>query len=319
MLKRLLLILCLSLIALPRASFAAPENRSLQPKAYCTDKEKQDYIPARKRLSELGVFLTLYHCHVPKPSYLLGTLHSDNHDILDRSRAAFDKLTTSEAAYFEIVSEKKSNLEIIKHVLLPQDHREGLPELLGSELYTQAHDIILSYHTGFPDAVLRRYRPWAATVLMEYPAPKGDGAVLDELLQVHARKMNIPLGSLETVDDQFDTFENLNLAEQVSMVRDTVKHIDEVRSLNKELEKTYIRGDMAALERIKAKSFFEIEDPALRQKLVENIIEHRNQRMSEKMLPELYKGNRFIGVGVLHLIDENGLIERLEKQGFFVF
>ncbi len=307
------MLLSVLIIGTPRDSIA------LEKKAYCTPEEQKKYIPVRKRLQDVGVMLTLYSCDTSHPSHILGTLHSDNHKIISKSKKAFAILSQSKAAFFEIISDKKTNLEIISRVLLPQNETNTLQSLLGDALFKQAKALILQYHEGFPDPILLRYRPWASTILMEYPAPKGDGAVLDELLQVHARKSNVPLQSLETVAEQFATFEDMTRGQEVNLVRDTITNITAIRNLNDELERAYIAGNMAEVERIGKLSFFEVEDKNLRNTLLNGIIYRRNQSMAERIIPELRLGNRFIGIGVLHLVGENGVLERLEKAGFYIF
>jgi uncharacterized protein YbaP (TraB family) len=300
--------------------FSAPHDVfALEAKAYCSEAEKSSYVPVNERLQEVGILLTLYHCDTPKPSHILGTLHSDNHTIIRNAKNAFSILAQSKAAYFEIISDKKANLDIISRVLLPQSEPNNLVVILGDTLYSQVRALVLSYHDGFPDQVLERYRPWASTILMEYPEPQGDGAVLDELLQVHARKSHVPIYSLESIAEQFSTFEKLTRAQEVELVRSTVNHIDEIRTLNSDLEASYINNDVANIYRIGKQSFFEIEDESLRTIMQRGIIDQRNISLTEKMLPELLKGNRFVGIGVLHLYGKNGVLDRLEQQGFFVF
>lgn len=306
---------CASILLYATSALAQP----VQPKAYCTQEERAAYIPANQRLNTLTHMVTLYHCNVNKPSYLLGTLHSDAPIVRKKLGYAFDTVSHVDKAFFEIITDNKTNVDIISHIVLPTDTTKTLSDILGETLYVQVRDIIRQNHEGFPDAVLQRYRPWATTMLMEFPAPRKGGVVLDEMLQNHAKSQKIALQGIETVHEQFAPFEALNEKQVITFVSDTASNITAVRELNKELENAYIAGDLPALQNIAKRGFFEITDPQLRAQLITNIVTKRNHVMAQRILPELMQGNRFVGVGILHLIGPEGLFELLEAEGFAIY
>jgi hypothetical protein len=60
------------------------------------------------------------------------------------------------------------------------------------------------------------------------------------------------------------------------------------------------------------------QDDALAKRLMDSLINQRNNRMLERMLPKLKQGRVFIAVGALHLPGEHGLLNLLRGAGYAV-
>jgi len=78
----------------------------------------------------------------------------------------------------------------------------------------------------------------------------------------------------------------------------------------------YLKGDLDEIYRRSME--MQSQDDELAKRLMHSLIDERNQRMLERMLPELKKGRTFIAVGALHLPGEFGLLNLLRKAGFAV-
>ena len=48
------------------------------------------------------------------------------------------------------------------------------------------------------------------------------------------------------------------------------------------------------------------------------LIDERNLRMRDRLLPILEKGDAFVAVGAMHLSGETGLVELLRQSGYTV-
>jgi uncharacterized protein YbaP (TraB family) len=57
---------------------------------------------------------------------------------------------------------------------------------------------------------------------------------------------------------------------------------------------------------------------ALREKIDKRLLDDRNRRMVERMLPRFDDGGAFIAIGAAHLPGENGVLALLEGRGYGV-
>ncbi len=303
------LLLCTFHAPLPVAA------KALDTSVFCVPGNRQSYTPIHERL-EKGLLFRIEHCAYA-PSHILGTLHTDDPAIIAQSHMAFARLRTSHTALFEVVLDAKNQKTIIQHMLLPQQ-QQGLEALLGTEQFAILTQGIQEAHKDFPAVVLNRYRPWAAAVLLQFPPRVADGIVLDDKLQNEAISARIPVVGLETVDEQFAAFESMSDAEQLTMLRDTLAHMDNIAQGNATLFALYKAHDLKGIGALGDKAFTEISDPDLRERMKDQIITQRNARMAEGMLTYLPEGNQFIAVGALHLPGAEGILARLEKRGYFI-
>jgi hypothetical protein len=58
--------------------------------------------------------------------------------------------------------------------------------------------------------------------------------------------------------------------------------------------------------------------PALAQRYTDRLLNYRNRRMVERMMPYMEQRSAFVAVGALHLPGEQGVLRLLERQGYRV-
>lgn len=167
-----------------------------------------------------------------------------------------------------------------------------------------------------PPQATERLRPWAASILLQYPRPTADGVVLDKRLQDAARSMGKTLLSLETPAEQFAIFAAIPQDKQLLMLRDTLDSLPELDASNEEFLQTYARRDLKNLQRLADKSFAMMTDKELRDYIEEKLLFARNRTMAERMQPHLQRGNVLFAVGALHLMGEKGIFGYLEQEGW---
>lgn len=301
-------LLVLLLFCLPFPSFAFTQEE------LCG--EETPYVPISDRLRP-GLLFRLERCG-EEPSYLFGTIHSDEADLLEGNPEVIDVLKSSRIALFELVQSEELQQEVVRYMLYPMQQRDGLSHALGLDLYEQALTHMQRLQPDMPPAFFNRYRPWAVAILLQYPPQSGDGIVLDARLQKLAQGNDIPAKGLETAGEQFSFFQGLPLDEQRMMVADAVSRTEEIRQTNKELFAAYRRKDLSSIADIGETSFAAIEDPEFAEKMEDFLIRRRNRTMMARMLPELRKGRAFVAVGALHLPGDDGLLTRLEEKGYFL-
>ena len=244
------------------------------------------------------------------PSYLFGTMHSDDPGVVDLPapvRQAFDQ---ADAVTLEVTLDPESLLTL-SQALLMHDGRT-LDALLGSALFERAVEAMAGY--GIPDSMVARMKPWAVAVTLMTP-PTQTGVVLDHVLYRKALAEGKPVDGLETVAEQVGLFDSLTLEEQIDLLEDTLEDLDNIERMLMELRQAWLQRDLARLMEINAAALRD-GDPQFAAVFNQRIILDRNKRMAERLESRLHEGGRFIAVGALHLPGKEGLLELLEQRGY---
>jgi len=222
-------------------------------------------------------------------------------------------------AIFEIKNSKKNQQETVALMVLPPAENRTLSDIIGLPTFKLLSAEMQKNQPGFPTAMLERYRPWAASILLQLPHPSGDSISLDDRLQIEAGKLSIPVYGLESPAEQMDVFHKMTESEQITLLMDTLKNLSTIQRQNNQLKAYYLQGNLAALERLGLSAFSEIHDSKMRDYMRRRLITQRNTQMVNNLLPHLKNGRSFIAVGALHLPGQNGLLNQLEDKGFFIW
>lgn len=247
-----------------------------------------------------------------KPSYLLGTMHSEDVDIVELPEPVMSALQTSSLVSLEMVMDPKNMDSLAGAMEIVQGPE--LPELIGKDLYRQL--VPAMSNQGVPEHVLRGLKPWA--VAMTLMVPKSNtGLFLDRVLYLEALAKGKPVEGLETAAEQAAVFDGLDQADQVQLVEEALKAYPKLDEMYAELRAAYLKHDLQALVAINDAALKE-GDPAFAQRVNTRLIDDRNVRMAERMQEGLTSGNTFFAVGALHLPGEQGILQQLRKQGYRV-
>jgi uncharacterized protein YbaP (TraB family) len=303
---RFLLLLTFLAPALPALGFTQEE--------LCA--ENPAYVSISERIRP-GLLFYVEKCGGAS-GFVFGTIHSDDPSLLEANPAVIEALKTSRLALFELVESQELQQEVARYMIYPAQQRDGLSHALGLDLYEQALTHMQRLQPEMPPAFFDRYRPWAAAILLQYPPQTADGVVMDARLQRLAIAQGIAIEGLETASEQFSFFQTLPLEEQRLMVSDAVGRVDEIRQTNRELFEAYRRKDLLSIQDIGETSFAAIEDPVFSQKLRAFLITDRNRTMVSRILPRLQEGGLFVAIGALHLTGDDGILSRLEDEGYFI-
>lgn len=247
-----------------------------------------------------------------KPSYLLGTMHSEDPAIVELPEPVMAALQTSDLVSLEMVMDPENMASLSGAMEIVQGPE--LSEILGKDLYNQL--VPAMSNQGVPEHVLRRLKPWAvATTLM---VPKSNtGLFLDRVLYLEALAKGKPVEGLETAAEQAAVFEGLGQADQVQLVQEALKAYPKLDEMYAELRDAYLKHDLQALVAINDAALKD-GDPAFAQRINTRLIIDRNLRMAERMQTGLASGNTFFAVGALHLPGDQGILQQLRKQGYRV-
>lgn len=244
------------------------------------------------------------------PSYLFGTIHSEDPEVLRLAspvRQAFEEADS-------VVLEVLLNMEAMIYsstVMLLTDGRL-LSDIIGRPLFEETARAIVS--RGIPEVVLERMKPWAAATTLSVPVPE-TGMVLDLMLYQEAQQAGKSLHGLETIREQLDVFDTMPERDQVALLQDAVDNLDLIDEMNAALLAAWKRRDLAAMMAI-SDAAIESGDQRIARDFEQRLIIERNHLMADRLEAHLQRGGAFIAVGALHLPGEDGLIRLLGQRGY---
>jgi uncharacterized protein YbaP (TraB family) len=247
-----------------------------------------------------------------QPSYLLGTIHSDDARITTLPVTITNIFQQADSFSGEIDMDLPNLMQASQATLLPEG--ESLQQLLDSTLYQQTVQLLAAY--GMPELVVQRMKPWAAAATLSLPRPQ-TGLFLDMLLYTQAAAQGKRVYGLETVSEQVGAMESMPRDLQIIMLRDAVAQHDQLDQIIEALINAYLQRDLSALESI-SDNAMQQGDERVALLFTSHVVVNRNRRMLERMQPRLREGNAFIAVGALHLPGKDGLLTLLRNKGYRV-
>ena len=247
-----------------------------------------------------------------KPSFLLGTMHSEDPRVVKVAPEVQRAFDASTSFTMEVVLDTQTIADTAQAMVF-SDGRD-LKTVLGTELYNKIVPLMAQH--GVPETILPVYKPWAIFLTLSMP-PAKTGVFLDAALYEAALTQKKVVHGLETVKEQLSIFDRMTAEEQSQLVADAVKHFGELKGVFEEMIGIYLKRDLPGLQALNEK-YTASDDSKLEQKLMAELIDVRNLRMVERMAPRLKEGKAFVAVGALHLPGDHGLLRLLEKQGYRV-
>ena len=247
-----------------------------------------------------------------KPSYLLGTMHSEDAAIVELPESGMAALQGADRVSLEIVMDTQNMAALSGAMEIVSGPK--LPELLGPELYRQL--VPAMSNQGVPEHVLRHLKPWAVAMTLMMPK-SNTGLTMDRVLYLEALAKGKPVQGLETVAEQVEVFEGLAQPDQLQLIREALKAYPQLEQNYAQLRAAYLKHDLQALAALNDAALKD-GDPAFAQRINQRLISDRNLRMVERMQDGLTQGNTFFAVGALHLPGEQGILQLLRKQGYKV-
>jgi len=247
-------------------------------------------------------------------SYLLGTIHSEDQRVIQLVSIVRPHFKKANSVSLELLMDIPTILKSGNAMFFKDE--QSLDQLVDNTLYTQIVEAMRPYQ--MPPMMVKKLKPWAVVATLSAPPPK-TGIFLDLLLYQEAQKLQIPVYGLEKVEEQLAVFDNLTLEQQIELLKDTIKHIDEMPKMFAELHELYLERNLTALMQF---SLNYMREGSTNQTLIDSfykgIVDDRNQKMVKRMEEYLQEGNAFIAVGALHLPGKKGILKLLEKQGYKV-
>ena len=212
---------------------------------------------------------------------------------------------------------------------------QTLNPIIGPSLFEQSVRALSTY--GYSRDTANQLRPWAVIMILSNPDSQSP-QILDVIVADKAWELDIPVCGLEDVTEQVLAREREIIAEQLkssgkpaevitkivdgklqsfySLLRGVLDMQTQLPVASVELKARYLRRDLAGLVALSQK--YALKDEALWRKYWHRVLDERNERMVERMLPRMLKHSVFFAVGALHLPGDSGLLRRLERAGYKV-
>lgn len=246
------------------------------------------------------------------PSYLFGTMHSDDPRVRKLVSQLVWAMNKSRLLAVEVTPDELAAISVVSRMIDPAGN--DLRKTLGDRLFQRAIEQVR--RVGLPEIAINHYKPWALAVLFSLPPVRG-GEVADQYIAALAKKQGKPVIGLETVDEQLSAFDRLPLRDQNAMLIYALNNIDSLPKIYQQLTESYLARDLGGLLRI-SQEHFDKADRVQIERFQEVLINSRNRRMAERLRDKISVGGVFVAVGALHLPGEKGLLNTLHKQGFRV-
>jgi len=259
-----------------------------------------------------GILYQIQSPTASAPSFLLGTIHSEDPRVLalpDPVRAAF---TASPRFALEVVPDAEAILKSM--VTMTYTDGRTLREVLPPDLYGRTAQALGSL--GMTPNAFADFKPWAVVTLLSLP-PAQNGDFMDLILYRTAIGSGKEIKGLETMEEQLAIFDTMSEADQIALLKETLDARPQMTALFEDLIRAYLAQDLDALT-ARSERYLQDGDPRLAALFREAAVDSRNRRMAERLEPLLNQGGWFVAIGALHLPGEGGVLHLLEERGFQV-
>ena len=248
------------------------------------------------------------------PSHIFGTLHLSDPRVVALPPAVEDAFESSASVGLESVKRGDSMRKIEAMGRLPAGR--DLERIIGPDLFAEV--IELSRSKGYILEELRLLTPWYIAILIEKMnrSPGGE-PVLDEHLADTARAAGKTLFGLETVSENLAAYKDLPEAQQIDLLRTTLRAIETPEESRRAIRDAdihaYLAGDTGFLLR-RWNAVFSTAGPERRQ-FGDRLLDQRSARFVDRMVPWIETGGSFFAIGAAHLPGKDGVIARLRDRG----
>ncbi len=246
-----------------------------------------------------------------EPSFLFGTIHSEDPRVLDLPAAVERALRESQSFTMEVLLDELSADTATISMVFADDRT--LATVTGADLAHEAIELLTE--RGIPPQLGRRLKPWAAMMTLSVPPPK-TGLFLDMTLYLAAKRQGKRVFGLETINEQLESLDGIPMAEQVVLLQETIASYPALMSMLDKMIAAYLARDLSAL--VDLSHEFGPQDAKARDVFMSRLINQRNHRLTDRMIPRLEEGNAFIAVGALHLPGSDGVLQLLRERGYTV-
>lgn len=239
------------------------------------------------------------------PSYLFGTIHTDDARVTDFSPQLREALENSQTFMMEVLP-----LRDMTPIFMKQGSLQDMLTPQEVEAVKQLADM----HAIGADVALRM-KPWLLASIFSLPRAQSP-FTQDVLLYGMAGSSGKPMVGLETPEAHFGALDSLSDAEQLTLLRVSLtQSVEEKEEAFEAVVQAYLDREIGKIAAQDEKWLGGLS-PELWNKVKTLLLDHRNATMAEGIVKRMKTSRVFVAVGAAHLPGEDGLIERLRKAGY---
>lgn len=251
--------------------------------------------------------------------YLLGSFHllrADDYPVAAEVDQAF---AASRRVVFELSPQDMQSPDLTRKMLQAATRTDGseLKRDLDTATWTRLQDYARA--NNLPLAQLQGMKPWfvGLTITLSQFAKMGlDPALgLDRHFMTRAAVAGKPTSGLEDIDTQVAVLSGMSTQEQQQMVAEALEQAGQADAEGRKLHDAWRRGDDKLLWNAMA-----AEMRGAYPQLYKRINTDRNDAWVPKLEQQLKAGQvgTLVVVGTLHLLGEDGVVEKLRAKGYQV-
>ena len=279
------------------------------------------HLSANKQ--ETGLLWKISGNKLEQPSYLFGTHHLVPLSFLDSIHGLDAAFMATEQTVGELDMNNMGELQmqLMMASLMPEG--ESYEDLM-SEDDRNLLDETLKEYVGVGLNQFGQMKPAMLNTLLSvmiykkfYPSDE-EGLSMDEYFQKEARDRYRQTLGLESVQDQIDVlFGSQPIERQAESLICTIKNVDYAKKQMDRLMVAYHAQDLTAMAILYEEDDADNPCPSTQEEKDE-LNKARNEKWMEKLPEMMNEKPSFIAVGCLHLVGDDGLINRLRKAGYKV-
>ncbi|WNH52727.1 TraB/GumN family protein [Stenotrophomonas oahuensis] len=251
--------------------------------------------------------------------YLLGSFHMLRADDYPLAADVDQAFAASNRLMFELSPADMQSPDLIGKMMQAAMRTDGSELRRDLEAPTWTKLQAYAAANNMPLAQLQGMKPWfvGLTITLSQLARMGlDPELgLDRHFMKRAADAGKPTSGLESIDTQIAVFAQMSDKEQQQMVAEALDQAEQADALSRKLHDAWRRGDEKMLWNEMA-----VDMRGQYPQLYRRINTDRNEAWVPKLQQQLQagQGSTLVVVGALHLLGEDGVVEKLRAKGFKV-
>ena len=250
-------------------------------------------------------------------AFVFGTIHLEDPRLTALPVAVAAALDSCDAFIAEVPLDPAALERSMPFILL--DGEQTLADVLPESTYVRTERYLAAHH--FDIDALSRFDVWMLAATLPLLDVLG-GVPLDQTLYTRCADQGKRVGGLETIEEQLQILDSLDLPEEIHLLELTLDLLEEQGedvAYVERLLQLYLAGNEEDLLAF----LFEIgpTDDAVVQKYMDRLLHQRNRLMAERIAAELRREPQtayFFALGAGHLGGPDGVLARLRLLGFDV-
>ncbi len=244
-----------------------------------------------------------------QPSYLFGTFHMMCKGDFVITEALEKRIKATKQFYGELnMDDPQMQTKLMAKMMMQgKTLQEMFPEAEYKKMSASFQTI-----TGFPLLAFNSFKPFFALSMLALKSITCAETVQPETEFVAlAKKNQLPILGLETIDDQMEAIDKEPLDSQLVSLAKTVMNFDSVKHEMVRMSNVYKSRDIDSL-------YAFMKETGMDGNIQKVLLNNRNQKWAPLISNIIKKDPAFFAVGAGHLGGPEGVISLLRKQGYIL-